>query len=117
MPAPTFTPLNYTYRKKSTDVWVLNTDDIPVSSDRIKDVQLVHLAPNSSGGNHKHPRTEWFIGIGDLEFIWLDEDGTPQRKHMHPNGEIILIEVPPFLPPTSQRARMQCSMKWQMGRW
>jgi hypothetical protein len=63
----------------------------------IKDQQLVHLAPQSVGGNHKHPRTEWFIGIGDLVFVWLDENGEKHEEHMHPDGQIRLIKVPPFL--------------------
>lgn len=95
---PIFTPLNYTYKKEDSDVWVLNFTDIPVNAEKVKDKQMVHLAPQSTGGNHKHPRTEWFIGIGDLEFIWLDEQNKKHSKHMHPKGEIILITVPPFLP-------------------
>lgn len=95
---PTFQTLNYSYKKPDTDVWVLNTDDIPVDVQQIKDIQLVHLAPGSMGGNHTHPRTEWFIGIGDLIFVWLDENGTQQIEHMHPDGNIILITVPPHLP-------------------
>lgn len=95
---PTIIKLNYTYKKPDTEVWVLNTDDIPVDKSKIKDQQIVHLAPKSVGGNHKHPRTEWFIGIGELFFIWLDEDGLKHEEHMHPNGQIFLFEVPPFLP-------------------
>lgn len=90
--------LNYTYKKPDTDVWVLNTVDIPVDEKLINDVQLVHLAPGSVGGNHKHPRTEWFIGIGDLIFIWLDDQGNAHQEHMHPDGQIVLISVPPYLP-------------------
>lgn len=95
---PIITKLNYTYKKPDTDVWVLSTDDIPVGKEKIKDEQIVHLAPLGVGGNHKHPRTEWFIGIGDLLFIWLDENGDKHQEYMHPAGQILLIEVPPFLP-------------------
>ncbi|NCN44998.1 MAG: hypothetical protein COU63_00260 [Candidatus Pacebacteria bacterium CG10_big_fil_rev_8_21_14_0_10_36_11] len=95
---PIITKLNYTYKKPDTDVWVLNTDDIPVGKEKIKDQQIVHLAPLSIGGNHKHPRTEWFIGIGDLLFVWLDENGAKYEEHMHPDGQILLIEVPSYLP-------------------
>lgn len=94
---PKITPLNYTYKKPDTDVWVLNSDDIPVPKDKVKDMQIVHLAPSSVGGNHKHPRTEWFIGIGDLEFVWLDGQGENHSELMHPGGQILLIEVPPYL--------------------
>lgn len=95
---PTITTLSYTYKKPNTEVWVLNTKDIPVDQELIKDRQIVHLAPQSVGGNHKHPRTEWFIGIGDLIFVWLDENGEKHQEHMHPNGQIKLITAPPFLP-------------------
>lgn len=95
---PVITQLNYTYKKPDTDVWVLNSDDIPVKKSLLKDQQIVHLAPGSVGGNHKHPRTEWFIGIGELEFVWLDENGNKHLQQMHPNGQILLIEIPPYLP-------------------
>lgn len=94
----TIQPLNYTYKKQHADVWVLNTADIPVEESLIADVQLVHLSAGSVGGNHKHPRTEWFIGIGDLLFVWLDENGEQQQAHMNPEGNILLISVPPYLP-------------------
>ena len=95
---PQFLKLPYTYKKPDADVWVLNTHDIPVDANLIKDQQIVHLGPQSVGGNHKHPRTEWFIGIGDLLFIWVDETGVKHEQSMNPNGEIILITVPPNLP-------------------
>jgi uncharacterized RmlC-like cupin family protein len=97
MTTPHITNLNYTYKKPDTDVWVLNTDDIPVDEALIKDKQLVHLAPGSVGGNHRHPRTEWFIGIGELVLVWLDEHGEKHEEHMHPAGQIKLIMMPPFL--------------------
>lgn len=95
---PIITPLQYTYKKPDADVWVLNTSDIPLDFTKIKDQQLVHLGPLSVGGNHKHPRKEWFIGIGDLELFWLDENGVQKSTLMHPNGQILLFEIPPFLP-------------------
>lgn len=98
MLSPTITNLSFTYKKSDSDVWVLNTDDIPINQDLIKDQQIVHLAPRAIGGNHKHPRTEWFIGIGDLVLVWLDESGKRHEEHMHPNGQIKLITVTPFLP-------------------
>ena len=98
MDKPRITTLNYTYKKPETEVWVLNIDDIPVDKNLIKDQQIVHLAPQSIGGNHKHPRTEWFIGIGELIFVWVDEHGKKHEEQMHPHGEIRLITVPPFVP-------------------
>jgi uncharacterized RmlC-like cupin family protein len=98
MPSPKIITLDYTYKKPDVDVWILNTDDIPIDKSLIKDQQIVHLAPRAIGGNHKHPRTEWFIGIGDLVFVWLDEQGIKHEEYMHPNGEIKLITVPSLLP-------------------
>lgn len=98
MQKPKLTKLNFSYKRNDTDLWVLNTNDIPVDKNLIKDQQIVHFSPKSFGGNHKHPRTEWFVGIGDLEFIWLDGNGKESRVHMNPNGQIFLIEVPPYLP-------------------
>jgi hypothetical protein len=95
---PIITELAYTYKKPDTEVWVLNTDNIPVDKDKIKDQQLVHLAPLSTGGNHKHPRIEWFIAIGDLLFVWLDEAGVRHEEPMNPEGRLRLFEVPPYLP-------------------
>ena len=95
---PKIQSLNYTYNKSDTGVWVLNTDDIPVNKEEIKDIQLVHFAPGAVGGNHKHSCREWFIGIGDLIFVWLDDAGKQHQEHMNPEGKIILITVPPNLP-------------------
>ncbi len=94
---PIITKLNYTYKKEDSNVWVLNKADIPVNFDKVKDEQIVHLAPGSVGGNHKHPRIEWFTGIGELYFHWIDETGNKKSEHMNPDGEILLIEVPSYL--------------------
>jgi hypothetical protein len=99
MPSPLFTPLNYTYKKPATEVRVLNFNDIPTPNEKIKDRTLVHLGPLSIGGNHQHPRTEWFVGFGpELEIHWLDDEGQLHSQLMNPNGELVLCEVPPFLP-------------------
>ena len=95
---PIITPLSFTYKREDTDVWVLNRDDIPLDPQKAKDLQIVHLGPGASGGNHQHSRTEWFIGTGDLVFVWLDEQGRRHQQPMYPNGQIMLIEVPPWLP-------------------
>jgi len=95
---PTFTPLPYTYKKSDSDVWVLNLDDVPVDKKMIKDQQIIHLAPEAVGGNHKHPRTEWFVAMGDLVLVWLDENGARQEKQMNPDGQLMLTEVSAFLP-------------------
>lgn len=95
---PKITKLKFTYKREDSDIWVLNKKDIPVDDEKIKDEQIVHIAPGNSGGNHKHPRIEWFIGIGELEFYWLDAKGEEHKTHMNPNGELLLLEIPPYLP-------------------
>jgi uncharacterized RmlC-like cupin family protein len=96
--SPEITNLNCTYKKSETEVWVLNADDIPVDRRLIKDQQIVYLAAKSVAGNHKHSRTEWFIGIGELEIAWLDSAGKKHKAHMNPNGQIRLIRVPSLCP-------------------
>jgi hypothetical protein len=98
MKAPIIISLNFTYKKPETDVWVLNFNDIPLPQKRIQDKQIIHLAPQSVGGNHKHPRTEWWIAIGELELVWQDEQQALHTEHMNPNGKILLIEMPPNIP-------------------
>lgn len=96
--SPTFLNLPYSYKKTESDVWVLNSADIPVPQELIKDQQLVYFAPSSVGGNHRHQRTEWFIGMGELVFIWLDENGQSHEEPLHPDKQLRLVTVPPFLP-------------------
>ena len=95
---PKVTELNYTYKRDDSDLWVLNTDDLPINKDLIKDQQIIHFAPKSFGGNHSHPRTEWFIAIGDLTLIWLDQNGKKHEQNMSLEGKVLLIEIPPYLP-------------------
>jgi 8-oxo-dGTP diphosphatase len=87
---PKITKLNYTYKRDDTDLWVLNTNDLPINKDLIKDQQIIHFAPKSFGGNHSHPRTEWFIGIGDLTLIWLDQNDKRQEQNMTSKGQVLL---------------------------
>ncbi len=98
MPTPNVIPISYSYKKPESDVWVLNTDDLPIEKERIRDMQIVHLAIGSVGGNHTHPRTEWFVAIGDLELVWLDEEGKQHFMDMNPGGKLQMIEMPPHIP-------------------
>lgn len=96
--SPEITHLDFTYKKPGTEVWVLNSDDIPVDKSLIKDQQIIRLAPGSFGGNHKHPRVEWFIGFGELFCVWLDENGTKHEESMNSDTQVKLVKIPPFLP-------------------
>lgn len=94
---PSFTPLDFSYQKKEMGLWVLNDLDLPLDKSKIQDKQLVHFAAQAVGGNHCHARTEWLIGIGELEFFWLENDHLFKRS-MNPVDQLLLIEVPSFLP-------------------
>jgi len=95
---PIITPLPFTYKKTDTDVWVFNLEELPFDQMRIQDRQIVHFGPQSVGGNHKHSRIEWFVAIGELVFVWLDEQGQKHEQEMNPDGQLFLFEVPPYLP-------------------
>lgn len=113
---PTFAAIDPTYRKEDTDIWVLNFDDLPVDAKLIQDRQIVQLDPGSVGGNHKHPRTEWFVAVGDLVLVWLDEVGNRHEQHMNPDGQLYLIEVPPLLPhAVVNRSKTQFGVLYEMA--
>lgn len=97
---PNFIPLPFSYKKDGSDVWVFNTSSLPVPSRKIKDQQMIVLGPGFAGGNHRHPRTEWFIALSaGLEIYWLDDKGELQSARMFSeNEELMLVEVPPMLP-------------------
>ncbi|MCA9369146.1 MAG: hypothetical protein H6773_02020 [Pseudomonadales bacterium] len=98
IPRPKVTKLNFTYKRDDTDLWVLNTDDLPIRKDLIKDQQIIQFAPKSFGGNHSHQRIEWFIGIGDLTLIWVDQNGKKHTQNMSSKENVLLFEIPPHLP-------------------
>lgn len=97
---PMFSEIDFTYKKVGVDVSVLNFDDIPVQKKKIMDRQIVQLGPGAVGGNHRHPRIEWFIAFQPgLELYWVDEAGDIQHRSMDArNGKLLLIEVPAHLP-------------------
>lgn len=100
MTQPIIKTIEYSYKKAGTDIWVLNIDDIPINKKDYKDIQLINIPPGNSGGNHHHPRTEWFIALGDqLELHWLDEKrNQTQSMPMHVTGKLCMITIPPHLP-------------------
>jgi len=98
MASPEIVNLNITPREQGSSKWALNFDSVPIDWDNIKDKRIVYLGPGLVGGNHRHPRTEWFIGMGDLVFVWLDEDGVRKETPMFPDGKVKMITVPSFVP-------------------
>lgn len=97
---PLFLSLPFSYKKPDTEVWVFNNNVLPFPSRKIKDQQLIILGPGAVGGNHKHPRTEWFIAMSaGLKLFWLDEKRkVHERDIFSDKEELMLVEVPPYLP-------------------
>lgn len=86
--------------KKENGNFVLSFDDVPTPEGfkRI-DQSIVYIAPGKVGGNHKHKRTEVFVGIGEgLKIYWLDEKKKLKMERMNPSGELFAFLIPPFVP-------------------
>lgn len=86
--------------KKSNGLYVQEIDrtDLPLEFEPLVR-HLVTVPAGEISANHKHPRKEAFIGIGDdLEFIWLDNDGQKRHEKMNHNGELKLFVVDSFTP-------------------
>ena len=88
-----------TYKKEDGLVVI---DDLSVPLPEGFDVKvqsIVIFPPEAKGGNHKHPRKEFFYSPGDLTLIYLDENGEKKEVSMaSENGEYKLFVIPPDLP-------------------
>ncbi len=91
-------PFKPTY-VKNNGTWVLNLKDIPLPPEfNIAEQSIISIPPKQIGGNHKHPRTEAFVGIGeDLELHWLDEKGSEQKQSMSAKNELKVFIIQPNL--------------------
>jgi uncharacterized RmlC-like cupin family protein len=101
MPTLKKTILPYTQERPEQRISFLDIDHLKkfVPIEKIKAQQIISFLPQGKGGNHKHPRTEYFIGLGKgLQLTWMDESGQKQTEQMNPKNQLILFEVPPFLP-------------------
>jgi uncharacterized RmlC-like cupin family protein len=86
--------------KKENGVWTLSLEAIPIPIHfRPRQKSIVCLPPEASAGNHRHQRTEIFVGIGEeLEIVWLDKGGEQKSEKMNPSGKLFVFKVPPYLP-------------------
>ena len=86
--------------KKDDGSWAFDLETIPFPSGFSPSMRFVaYLTPGKVGGNHRHPRTEVFLGIGEgLEFVWIDKEGKKQSKKMNTGGKLMLVMVSPFVP-------------------
>lgn len=82
--------------KKENGLYVIDIDNIKIPF-KIRERSVVYIPPNQFGGNHKHPRQEAFIGIGEgLEIVWMQNNKKIKEK-MNPKGEIFLFTIPSYL--------------------
>ncbi len=82
--------------KKENGLWVIDIDKVKVPF-KIEERSVIYIPPGQLGGNHKHPRKEAFIGIGEgLELIYK-EGSQIRRLRMNPKGKTYFFIIPPFL--------------------
>lgn len=87
--------------KRDNGLWNLETLSLPLAEHLdVKERNVVYVPAGQQAGNHKHPRTEAFIGIGeDLWLVWIDDEGaTHEEKMMVDGGQLNLFVVEPFTP-------------------
>jgi hypothetical protein len=92
-------PIEPAYRKDNGG-WNLSTDSLPIPEKfKVKERNLVYIPPGEFGGNHKHPRSEAFVGVGnDLSIVWRDKKGNRHEDKMMEGVNLYLIIVEPFTP-------------------
>ncbi|OGK52247.1 hypothetical protein A2966_02500 [Candidatus Roizmanbacteria bacterium RIFCSPLOWO2_01_FULL_41_22] len=85
---------------KDNGLFSLNFSDLQkLASAPIKDISVISIPPQQFGGNHKHPRREMFIGLGeDLELIWVDERGKIKHDWMNKKNELLMFTIFPYVP-------------------
>jgi quercetin dioxygenase-like cupin family protein len=85
-----------TYRKEN-GVWVLNLSDLKIPF-QASERAVVSIPSGEIAGNHKHPRKESFVGLGELIFHWVDKEGNHKSEHMNKDGRLFLITVESGVP-------------------
>jgi hypothetical protein len=92
-------PLETTYQKDN-GLWLLNVDSPDIPGDFvIVERNIVCIPGGEFGGNHRHPRTEAFVGIGsDLELIWQDDDGLKHIERMYEESGLQLFVIHSLTP-------------------
>jgi hypothetical protein len=92
-------PIEPTYRKEN-GLWNLPIDSLPLPKEFvIYERNIVFIPLGEFGGNHKHPRSEAFVGIGEnLYIIWQNEEGKKQEDKMMDGKKLYLFVVEPFTP-------------------
>jgi hypothetical protein len=93
------TPIAPAY-KKDNGLWSLRMDQLPLPEGfTAKESGVVYIPSGGHGGNHKHPRREVFVGIGDaLYLVWQDSEGHTHEKRMMDGEHLYLCDVEPLTP-------------------
>lgn len=78
----------------------VNINQLPLPADFLNYHQIIiSIPPLGFGGNHKHPRREIFLCLNEeVEFHWIDENGTKRKTKMKQENQIYLFDVSPFVP-------------------
>lgn len=88
-----------TYRK-ANGLWNLETLSLPFPDTfQAKERNIVYLPAGEFGGNHAHPRTETFVGIGqEVYMIWQDDKGQKHEEKMMDGDQLFFFIVEPNTP-------------------
>jgi len=82
--------------KKENGLWIIDIDKIKIPF-KVKERSVVYIPPSQIGGNHKHPRWEAFVGVGEgMELSWKENNQLKKGK-MNPNDKTYLFIIPPFI--------------------
>ena len=86
---------------KKSGLFIIDVDVVDNIPYEVKEKSVVKIPPEEMGGNHKHPRWEALIGIGQgLVLIWQEDDGTKKEEKMNPDEKLYLFVIPPYIPHT-----------------
>lgn len=84
--------------KRGNGLFVVDLDKVEIPFEVIER-SFVYIPPSEKGGNHRHPRAEAFIGIGEgLKVVWLDADGESHEETMNKNGGLSIYIISPNTP-------------------
>jgi uncharacterized RmlC-like cupin family protein len=60
---------------------------------------LYRIPSGVAGGNHRHPRWEAFVAIGQgMELIWTDAEGSRHQIMMDAGDNFRMFVIPPYMP-------------------
>lgn len=86
--------------RKDNGIWNLEISSLSFPDNfEIRKRNIVYLPAGQVGGNHRHPRTEAFVGMGEELFIaWLDDKGEKHEEKMMDGERLYSFYVEPFTP-------------------